>query len=154
MSWFKSKQVELAENLYDEQVYAKVAEEIASKNMWPGLWAKAFAQADGNEQQAKAIYIKLRASQIKLGVDAEREIVTNAERELSADMPAKQPDPNIEDEAIHPKCGGHIAREEIGAVVRWRCRRCGQTGKFSRGTDYSPTDELARHGKVNWFTKK
>jgi len=85
MSWFKSKQEQLAANLYDEQVYARVAAEISNNEMWPGLWAKAFVQTNGHEQQAKAIYIKLRASQIKLGVDAQNELVNNVMRSLNED---------------------------------------------------------------------
>ena len=33
----KSKSEKMSENLYDEQVYAKVAEEIILKNISPGL---------------------------------------------------------------------------------------------------------------------
>jgi hypothetical protein len=70
MSWFKSKEEQLRDNLYDEQVHAQVAGEIAANQIWPGLQVKAFAEAQGNEVKAKAIYIMLRVAQIKLGVDA------------------------------------------------------------------------------------
>ncbi|MBC7619026.1 MAG: hypothetical protein H7293_08575 [Candidatus Saccharibacteria bacterium] len=92
MSWFKSKQEQLAENLYDEQVHAKVAGEIVSNEIWPGLWAKAFAQTAGNEQQARAVYIKLRVAQIKLGVEVQDEFVTNAVRSLD-EAPARRVEP-------------------------------------------------------------
>lgn len=84
MAWLKSKQESLADNLYDEQVHGIVASEIASGELVPGLWAKAFAQADGNEQQAKATYIKLRVDQLKLSNAAEVERTREAERLLIA----------------------------------------------------------------------
>lgn len=83
MAWFRSKQEQLLDNLYDEQVHAQVAGEIVGNNIWPGLWAKAFAQANGDEARAKAMYIKLRVEQIKLGVNAEGEMVQQAERSLT-----------------------------------------------------------------------
>ena len=82
MSWFKSKEEQLRDNLYDEQVHAQVAGEIAANQIWPGLQVKAFAEAQGNEVKAKAIYIRLRVAQIKLGVDAEAEFVNRVERLL------------------------------------------------------------------------
>jgi len=96
MSWFKSKQQQLAENLRDELVYAQVAGEIANNDMWPGLWAKAFAEAQGNEQQAEATYIKLRAKQIKLQVGAVGEFVRQVEQlpplsEAALPQPPKRP---------------------------------------------------------------
>jgi hypothetical protein len=84
MSWFKSKEEQLRDNLYDEQVHAQVAGEIAGNNIWPGLWAKAFAEAQGNDVKARAAYINLRVKQIKLGVDAETEMVNRVERLLTA----------------------------------------------------------------------
>jgi hypothetical protein len=47
------------------------------------LWAKAFAEAQGNEVKAKAIYINLRVKQIKLGVAVENEMVNRMERLLN-----------------------------------------------------------------------
>jgi len=37
MSWFKSKEEQLRDNLYDEQVHAQIAAEISGNNIWPGL---------------------------------------------------------------------------------------------------------------------
>ncbi len=90
MSFFKSKQATLADNRYDEQVHGTVASEIAAGELVPGLWAKAFAQADGNEQRAKAIYIKLRVEQIKLGNAAQAEQMREAEKVLNRLTPPTQ----------------------------------------------------------------
>lgn len=75
MSWFKSKVEQLRENLYDEHIHAQVAAEICKNHIWPGLWAKAFAQAQGNDTRAKGIYINLRVEQIKLGAEVQTQLV-------------------------------------------------------------------------------
>jgi hypothetical protein len=48
----------------DEAFYNQVAEEIQAKKMLPGLWTKAFAQAGGDTERARAVYIKLRVAQL------------------------------------------------------------------------------------------
>lgn len=125
---FKSKNEKMAESLYDEQIYAKVAEEIFDREISPGLWAKAFAQTNGNEQQAKAIYITLRANQIKLGVDVEAEMVARADQSLKANAgkTAKIP----EADTGHGKCTACGSLDiRVGAFQGGRaycCNRCGQ----------------------------
>ena len=42
-------------------------EEIESGNLKKGLWAKAFSEAEGDENKTKALYIKYRFDQIKEG---------------------------------------------------------------------------------------
>jgi|GEM_PF-4723126 len=48
-----------------EEAYAEAAEEIESGRVQKGLWAKAFADADGNSERQKALYLKYRAEQIR-----------------------------------------------------------------------------------------
>jgi hypothetical protein len=48
----------------EEDAYEKAAEEIENKSQNKGMWAKAFADADGDEQKQKALYLKYRAKQI------------------------------------------------------------------------------------------
>lgn len=47
-----------------DDAYARAAEEIEQSAMHKGLWARAFADAEGNEQKQKAIYVRYRAEQI------------------------------------------------------------------------------------------
>src|SRR5688572_21406805 len=49
----------------EEQLYAIAGQEVASRNMSPGLMAKALADADGDERKAAAGYIKLRVEQLR-----------------------------------------------------------------------------------------
>ena len=48
----------------EEDAYEKAAEEIENKSQNKGMWAKAFADADGDEQKQKALYLKYRAKQL------------------------------------------------------------------------------------------
>lgn len=91
MGWFQSKQEQLVKNLQEEQAYALAAYEIANREIRPGLWAKAFAEASGDEQRAQAIYIKLRVAQVNLGVEVTTEMLAKAasSRALKPVQPAQ-----------------------------------------------------------------
>ena len=58
----------------EEASYALAAHEVASQNLRPGLVAKAFSDAEGDEAKAKAIYLRLRATQI--ADELQRELAT------------------------------------------------------------------------------
>lgn len=40
--------------------YDAVAQEIKSETLAPGVWAKAYAESEGNVDKARALYIKFR----------------------------------------------------------------------------------------------
>ena len=48
----------------DESAYAKVAEELQKSGPVLGLWAKALAETDGDERASKALYLRLRVTQV------------------------------------------------------------------------------------------
>lgn len=48
----------------DEHFYTMVAEELRMAGPISGLWTKAFAEAEGNEPKAKALYLRYRAEQL------------------------------------------------------------------------------------------
>ena len=60
-----SKAEAAAERLHEQQLYERVAEEIASGVRVTGLWLKALADAAGNETEGKALYVKYRVQAIK-----------------------------------------------------------------------------------------
>ncbi|SVC32335.1 uncharacterized protein METZ01_LOCUS285189, partial [marine metagenome] len=49
----------------EEEIYELISEEIESNSTKKGLWTKAFSESEGDEQKAKALYIKYRFDQIK-----------------------------------------------------------------------------------------
>ena len=48
----------------DEAAYAKVLEELQRTGPVPALWAKAFAETNGDEKASKALYLRLRVAQV------------------------------------------------------------------------------------------
>lgn len=48
----------------EEAIYEQAAQELESHTLKKGLWAKAIAEADGNENIARARYIKTRSQQL------------------------------------------------------------------------------------------
>ena len=48
----------------EEDAYERAAEELEEETHNKGIWAKAFSDADGDEQKQKALYIKYRAEQL------------------------------------------------------------------------------------------
>jgi hypothetical protein len=57
--------------MQNEHLYTKVINEISMHGFIPGLWAKSFAETGGDEQAAKAMYLRLRADQILILEEAE-----------------------------------------------------------------------------------
>jgi hypothetical protein len=48
----------------DEAAYAKVIDELQRTGPVPALWAKAFAESNGDEKASKALYLRLRVAQV------------------------------------------------------------------------------------------
>lgn len=48
----------------DERYYEQVADELRVYGPRAGLWAKSFAEANGDDSKAKAIYLRYRSKQI------------------------------------------------------------------------------------------
>jgi hypothetical protein len=93
MKWIRTKieqavavvRVEKAlANANEEVIYAQVAKEVAGGDVRPGLWAKALSATEGDEQRARAQYIRLRAEQIKLQLSATSMLIDAASPALPA----------------------------------------------------------------------
>jgi len=48
----------------DEQLYARVVAELSRQGPVRALWAKAYAESNGNDQATRARYLRLRVSQL------------------------------------------------------------------------------------------
>src|SRR5437867_12233242 len=66
----------------EEDLYAAALSEVQSGTTRPGLWAKAFADSEGDENKSKALYIKLRVQQ---------EIERKQQEQKAADALATEP---------------------------------------------------------------
>ena len=68
-------------DMNENEFYEKVAEEIDADNLVRGVWTRAFAEADGDENRAKAIYIKLRVATLFSGKKKQKNEGARVERE-------------------------------------------------------------------------
>lgn len=83
----------------DEELYADASAELNGATRRPGLWAKAFAEADGDDNKAKAHYLKARVAQM---AKEQGELAANRrERELQQRRSAF---------GICPSCEREVAR--------------------------------------------
>lgn len=75
----------------DEEFFALALRELESNRAVEGLWAKCFAEADGNDNKAKARYLRSRAAQFKSEheVRAQREAARVIEEAACAAAAAK-----------------------------------------------------------------
>ena len=69
-------------HMIEEDIYELAYEEIESGGLKKGLWAKSFSEAEGNENKAKALYIKYRFDQIK----ESRKEIEQEEEEAEIDL--------------------------------------------------------------------
>ena len=70
-----------------EEFWAQALHECDSAAMKAGLWAKAFADAGGDERLAKATYMRLRAAQLQALYDEEQQALKFAlDQELQAEQ--------------------------------------------------------------------
>jgi hypothetical protein len=71
---------------HDEELYAQAAAELEDGNRDEGLWAKCFAECDGEENKAKARYIKTRAE--RLGQSNNETLIQKEESDKESDKEA------------------------------------------------------------------
>jgi hypothetical protein len=56
----------------ENQIYEVVAEELQKRVIVPGVWTRAFAEAGGDNEKARALYIKYRVAQLAAGESTQR----------------------------------------------------------------------------------
>jgi len=61
----KQNEVAMSVNMNDDKLWEVAIVEFDGESRKKGLWAKCFADADGDENKAKASYLKLRVTELK-----------------------------------------------------------------------------------------
>lgn len=79
----------------DERLYSEVVQELKLRGPIPGLWAKAYSEANGNEPQAKALYLRYRVEQL-------------AQAELSVVVESSQKSEDLDD--LYTEVTGNISK--------------------------------------------
>jgi len=91
----------------EEQFYEIAAREVAEKKFNPGMMAKAFSEADGDEKKAIARYIKYRVGQLAEQAEQQEE---QRRRSLRKQFAASQkPSNTVERDKLHNMSGGNDA---------------------------------------------
>ncbi len=97
-------------NPTEERIYEIAGLEIASKNVKAGLWTKAFAHSQGDEQRTKVIYIELRVEELR------EEYVADITRQIEADS-----DRRIREEPLIKErfsLLGHLPYQDVENIPR------------------------------------
>jgi len=61
-------------DMNDDAFYDEVAKEMQEDRLVPGVWTRAFAEADGDENRAKATYIKVRVGQLSKEAEEKKRV--------------------------------------------------------------------------------
>lgn len=94
MGFFARKRKEAAvRRIFEEKIYEMVAAEIEESGRRPGLWMKALANSNGDENRAKSRYINYRAQSMMdeaaLEREAELERMAALEKEVAERLARK-----------------------------------------------------------------
>jgi hypothetical protein len=74
----------------DEHFYARVADELRRGGPISGLWAKAFAECNGDDSRSKALYLRLRVQQLKQAERAARKAEEAAQQASEQEQIVRQ----------------------------------------------------------------
>jgi hypothetical protein len=74
--WEHIRQAAIASRVVEEEMYAQVLREIESGVRRDGLWAKALQNSGGNEEKARALYIKYRIRSINDELEIRKDLST------------------------------------------------------------------------------
>tara|TARA_Y100000590_G_scaffold237912_1_gene267708 strand:- start:65 stop:802 length:738 start_codon:yes stop_codon:yes gene_type:complete len=119
------EQVDAAEEIValdDEHIYEQVAKEFSTDTIRQGLWLKVQTESGGDEAKAKALYTKIRVSQIKKA-EQERLMQEMLEQErLEQEEQERLEQEKIEQERLD-KMEEDRVKEEKGRKRKRRLRR-------------------------------
>ena len=116
-------------NQIEEHFYETAAQEVATKQVVPGLMAKAFSECDGDERRTIARYIKYRVAQLQEQFASEKAWRTEQEKQRQAQEKKKAEEERRQQESRDqrkcPNCSAKYRRGEysVDAPV-WLCSFC------------------------------
>jgi hypothetical protein len=123
----------------DDEFYDEVAKEIQENRLVPGVWARAFAEANGDENRAKAIYIKLRVTQL-----------TKAARPTGGDTTAVSWEVVNERWVKNTYVNGDVTMSDKNTGRMWICN-ANQRGKTRWAHAAAVCNNLTYAGYSDWY---
>ena len=113
---------ESTSTFHEEDIYAAALSELESGATRPGLWAKAFAESEGDEPKSKALYIKLRVQQEKDRIQQEHKsaqaIAAEFAQRKAAAFSSLLSHLNLQGYHTTKSGTGWIVREPLGGRVK------------------------------------
>ena len=137
----------------DDAFYDEVAKELESNNLISGVWTRAFAEADGDENRARAIYIKLRVA--KLLDDYEQKRQSEIEEAKRMAMPSFADPKAVSREVVNERwvrntyANGDVTMsdKDTGRMWLYNANPCGKK-KWVAATAYC--NNLTYAGYSDW----
>ncbi len=84
---FKKLKLNVAKSrLVEERLYEMVMDELESGNVRKGIWGKALAQSNGNDNQARSKYLELRVESLKDEAHIIQSILESESKENKPDV--------------------------------------------------------------------
>ena len=124
----------------EEDMYAAALAELQSGTTRPGLWAKAFADSEGDENKSKALYIKLRVQQeierIQQDQKAADALAAEPARRKAAEFTAAIEQLRLKGYNVKKTGSGWAVREPLG-------------GRVKHNSDQSLLEYAQRHVDIN-----
>lgn len=144
---------EAASESDEETIYATALSEIQTDSVRPGLWAKAFADSEGDENKCKALYIRLRVKHEKERLQQERHALHQVAVEAAQQKPRAFQ--NVIDNLS--SCGyetkrtmsGWSIREPLGGRVKLKSDQA--LLDYAQGKITIPTELSSKQGTGNQF---
>jgi hypothetical protein len=78
--------------LVEERLYEMVMDELETGNIRRGIWAKAVAKSNGNDNQARSKYLELRVESLKDEAHVIQSILESEENKPKPDLVEPKPD--------------------------------------------------------------
>mgnify|MGYP003386793277 CR=1 FL=1 len=66
---------------HEDQLYEQIAQELETNTLDKGLWTKAYAQAGGDDQQTRVLYIKARFSRLLAMENTQRDAIRRTQEQ-------------------------------------------------------------------------
>lgn len=107
-------------SLTSDELYQRVAEELRQNSIRQGLWAKAYAEADGDKAKIRAVYTRYRVAELQKNLrPTDVSIDNNFSENITSPNQAIQSGGSLTDVKFCAQCGTAIATD-----ARF-CVKCG-----------------------------
>lgn len=113
---FKSAIEKHVDSVIEEHIFEQVAREIHANEIRPGLWAKAFAACNGDQERTRAKYISLRAAGLVKEIEAHHELLSTTATQQSDPPEVQSNATTVFRTIICPSCLTAFRRRDSGEL--------------------------------------